>query len=37
LVALPDAIENYNGKNGKFMIHSRAKFVPDGVIIDDLK
>jgi hypothetical protein len=36
LVALPDAIKKYNGKSGNFMIHSRAKFVPDGISIDDL-
>jgi len=37
LVALPDAIEKYNGKNGNFMIHNRAKFVPAGVTLNDIK
>ena len=36
LVALPDAIAKYNGTSGNFMIHSRAKFVPEGATIDEL-
>jgi hypothetical protein len=36
-VAYPDAIKKYNGKNGNFMIHSRAKFVPVGSTVEELR
>ena len=37
LIALPDAVANYNGKNGNFMIHNRAMFVPEGIALDEIK
>lgn len=36
LIALPDAVANYNGKNGNFMIHNRAMFVPEGIALDEI-
>lgn len=37
IIALPNAIRNYNGKNGCFMCHDRAKFVGGDITIEDLK
>ena len=37
LVALSKAIEKYDGRNGNFMIHSRAKFVPENTKIEEIK
>ncbi|MFC2264825.1 MAG: hypothetical protein ACFNM7_06335 [Prevotella conceptionensis] len=36
LVAFPDAAVNYNGKSGNFMIHNRAKFVPQSIAVSEL-
>lgn len=36
LVALPDALKNYDGKSANFMIHNIAKFVPAGIQVDDI-
>ena len=36
LVAFPDAAVNYNGKSGNFMIHNRAKFVPQNIAVSEL-
>lgn len=37
IVALPNAVKNYNGKNGCFMRQNRAKFVSEDITIEDLK
>ena len=36
LIALPDAVANYNGKSGNFMINNRAMFVPEGITLDEI-
>ena len=36
LIALPDAILNYDGKQGNFMIHNRAMFVPQGISVNEV-
>ena len=36
LIALPDAVTNYNGKSGNFMINNRAMFVPEGITLDEI-
>ena len=36
LIALPDAVANYNGKSGNFMINNRAMFVPEGIKLDEI-
>lgn len=37
IVALPNAMQNYNGKNGCFMRQNSAKFVSEDITIEDLK
>lgn len=37
IVALPNALKIYSGKNGCFMRHDRAKFVGEDIAIADLK
>ena len=36
LIAFPDAVVNYNGKSGNFMIHNRAMFVPQSIAVSEL-
>ena len=36
MIALPDAVANYNDKSGNFMIHNRDIFVPERIKLDEI-